>query len=91
MQYIDLENLKPALEGVEGLGVDVLESILGLAETNEFVDRTSEIEELNTQIEELNTTHTAELITSKYPPHLRYSSFALDISILFDICSILEP
>jgi hypothetical protein len=72
MQYIDLEKLKPALEGVEGLGVDVLESILGLAETNEFVDRTPEIEELKAQIEELNTTHASELESAKADFEARY-------------------
>ena len=72
MQYIDLEKLKPALEGVEGLGVDVLESILSLAETNEFVDRTPEIEELQTKIEELKTTHAAELESAKADFEARY-------------------
>ena len=74
MQYIDLEKLKPALEGVEGLGVDVLESILGLAETNEFVDsfRTPEIEELELQIEEFKATHAAELESAKADFETRY-------------------
>jgi len=72
MQYIDLEKLKPALEGVEGLGVDVLESILGLAETNEIVDRSPEIDELKAQIEELKTTHASELETAKADFESRY-------------------
>ena len=72
MQYIDLEKLKPVLEGLEGVGVDVLESILGLTETNEFVDRTPEIEELKDQIEELNTTHTSELESTKADFESRY-------------------
>ena len=72
MPYIDLEKLKLVLEGVEGLGVDVLESILSLAETNEFVDRTPEIEELQTKIEELNTTHAVELESAKADFEARY-------------------
>ena len=72
MQYIDLEKLKPALEGLEGVGVDVLESILGLTETNDFVDRTPEIEELKVQIEELNTTHASELESTKADFESRY-------------------
>ena len=72
MQYIDLEKLKPSLEGVEGLGVDVLESILALAETNEFEDRSPEIEELKSQIEELKTTHAGELESAKADFEARY-------------------
>ena len=77
MQYINLDKLKPALEGIEDFPVDVLENIMGLVEENEFQDQSPEIEELKATIENLNTSHASELdsVKSDYETRFRNAFF----------------
>lgn len=77
MQYINLDKLKPALEGIEDFPVDVLENIMGLVEENEFQDQSPEIEELKATIENLNTSHASELdsLKSDYESRFRNAFF----------------
>ena len=77
MKYINLDKLKPALEGIEDFPVDVLENILGLVEENEFQDQSPEIEELKATIENLNATHASDLdaVKSDYETRFRNAFF----------------